>query len=125
MPSQVVIDHLELAKDFLGRSKEYLEKGDLHQASEKGWGAGSHIIKAVGVANNWPYEFHDDFESVVMNARQRYRQPSLLELSRAAEALHRNYYKRKQLLNLDLIREDIQRVERMIDVLQPFVLDES
>ena len=125
MPSQVVIDHLELAKDFLGRSKEYLEKSDLHQASEKGWGAGSHIIKAVGVANNWPYEFHDDFESVVMNARQRYRQPSLLELSRAAEALHRNYYKRKQLLNLDLIREDIQRVERMIDVLQPFVLDES
>lgn len=123
MSTQAIIDHLELAKDFLRRSKEYLEKGNLHQASEKGWGAGSHIVKAVGVANNWPYDSHDEFESVVMNARQRYRQPGILELSRAAEALHRNYYKRKRLLNADLIREDIHRVERMIDVLEPFVAD--
>ena len=125
MSTQVVMDHLELAKDFLGRSKEYFERGDLHQASEKGWGAGSHIIKAVGAANNWPYESHDDFEFVVMNARQGYRRPGLLELSRAAEALHRNYYKRKQLLNADLIHEDIRRVERMIDILEPFVLGET
>ena len=121
MTTNAVSEHAQLARDFLERSKGYLAEGDLHQASEKGWGAAAHIVKAVAAANGWEYEHHDDFSSVVMNARQRYRQPSLREMSRAAEALHVNYYKRKELLNPDLIREDIEDVERMVNVLLPFV----
>ncbi len=122
MATEIVADHVELAKSFLERSKSYLAQGDLHQASEKGWGAASHIIKAVAAANGWEYERHDDFENVVVNARQRYRQPGILDMSRAGEALHKNYYKRSLLLNADIIREDIQRVERMVNILQPFLV---
>ena len=122
MATEAVADHVQLARDFLGRSKSYLAQGDLHQASEKGWGAAAHIIKAVAAANGWDYEHHDHFSSVVMNARQRYRQPSLRELSRAAEALHVNYYKRKEFLNADVIREDIGDVEKMVNFLQPFII---
>ena len=121
MTPSAVTEHVQLAQDFLERSKNYLEEGDLHQASEKGWGAAAHIIKAVAAANRWEYEHHDDFSSVVMNARQRYRQPRLREMSRAAEALHVNYYKRKELLNPDLIREDIGDVEQMVNALLPFL----
>jgi hypothetical protein len=42
-------------------------------------------------------------------------------MSRAAEALHVNYYKRKDLLNADLISEDIQDVENMVNVLVPLI----
>ena len=122
MATEIVADHVELAKNFLERSKSYLAQGDLHQASEKGWGAASHIIKAVAAANGWEYERHDDFESVVVNARQRYRQPGILDMSRAGEALHRNYYKRSLLLNASIIREDIQKVERMVNILQPLLV---
>ena len=122
MATEIVADHVELARDFLERSKSYRAQGDLHQASEKGWGAASHIIKAVAAANNWQYESHDEFENVVLNARQRYRQWSLLDMSRAAEALHRNYYKRSLLLNAEVIRRDIQNVERMVNILQPFLI---
>ena len=122
MAAEIVTDHVELARNFLERSKSYLAQGDLHQASEKGWGAASHIVKAVAAANNWEYESHDEFENVVVNARQRYRQPGLLEMSRAAEALHRNYYKRSLLLNADVIRKDIQDVEKMANVLQLFLV---
>lgn len=121
MTPSAVTEHVQLAEDFLERSKNYLEEGDLHQASEKGWGAAAHIIKAVAAANGWEYEHHDQFSGVVMNARQRYRQPSLREMSRAAEALHVNYYRRKELLNPDLIREDISDVEQMVNVLLPFL----
>lgn len=121
MTTNAGTEHVQLAKEFLERSKSYLAEGDLHQASEKGWGAAAHIIKAVAAANGWEYEHHDQFSSVVMNARQRYRQPSLREMSRAAEALHVNYYKRKELLNPDLIREDIGDVEQMVNVLLPFI----
>ena len=122
MASEIVTDHVAQARSFLERSKSYLAQGDLHQASEKGWGAASHIIKAVAAANNWEYEYHDQFESVVINARQRYRQPSLLEMSRAAEALHRNYFRRSLLLNADAIREDVDDVERMVNFLEPLVV---
>ena len=121
MTPNTVLDHVEIAKEFLERSKNYLAVGDLHQASEKGWGAAAHIIKAVAAANGWEYEHHDHFSNVVMNARQRYRQPRLRDMSRAAEALHVNYYKRKDLLNADLISEDIQDVENMVNVLVPLI----
>ena len=32
----VAADHVNQARDFLTRSREYLTQGDLHQASEKG-----------------------------------------------------------------------------------------
>ena len=33
MATEIVADHVELARDFLARSKSYLAQGDLHQAS--------------------------------------------------------------------------------------------
>ena len=38
MASEAVAEHIEMAKEFLERSQSYLQQGDLHQASEKGWG---------------------------------------------------------------------------------------
>ena len=122
MATDIVADHVDLARNFLERSKSYLAQGDLHQASEKGWGAASHIIKAVAAANNWEYERHDDFDSVVINARQRYRQPSLRLYGNSAQSLHRNYYKRSLLLNASVIQEDIGDVEEMVNILQPFLV---
>ena len=122
MATDIVADHVELARDFLERSKSYLAQGDLHQVSEKGWGAASHIIKAVAAANNWEYERHDDFDSVVINARQRYRQPSLRQYGNSAQSLHRNYYKRSLLLNAGIIQEEIGDVEEMVNILQPFLV---
>ena len=122
MATEIVADHVELARNFLERSKSYLAQGDLHQASEKGWGAASHIIKAVAAANGWEYERHDEFDSVVTNARQRYRQPSLRGYGNSAQSLHRNYYKRSLLLNAGDIQENLEDVERMVNILQPFLV---
>ena len=43
-------DYRQQARNFLGKSREYLAEGDLHQASEKGWGAAAWIAKAVAEA---------------------------------------------------------------------------
>ena len=120
MAVQAVTEHVDLARKFLRRSREYLAESDLHQASEKGWGAASHIIKAVAAREGWQYEIHDDFGVVVRNARQRYRQPGLSAMSYAAQELHRNYYKRDLLLDGTEIAEQLEEVERMVNILQPF-----
>ena len=122
MATETVADHVELARNFLERSKSYLAQGDLYQASEKGWGAASHIVKAAAAANNWKYEYHDQFDSVVINARQRYRQPGIRQYGNSAQSLHRNYYKRDLLLNASIIQEEIDDVERMVNILEPFLV---
>lgn len=114
-------DHIALAREFLRRSREYLHDGDLHQASEKGWGAAAHIAKAVAVARGWEYEHHDQFDMIIQNARHQFRQPGLRNYGQPAQSLHRNYYQHPSLLNADAIREDIDDVETMLDVLEPFI----
>lgn len=114
-------DHIALAREFLRRSREYLDDGDLHQASEKGWGAAAHIAKAVAASRGWEYEHHDQFDMIIQNARHQFRQPSLRGYGQSAQSLHRNYYQHPSLLNADAIREDIDDVETMLDVLEPFI----
>lgn len=117
-----VADHLRLARNFLARSRQYLAQDDLHQASEKGWGAAAHLAKAVAASQRWEYEHHDQFDNVIDNARNRFRQPSVRQYSQAAHSLHRNYYKHPSLLSNDNIREDIDDVEKLLDVLEPFIV---
>ena len=40
-------DYRQQALHSLGKSREYLAEGHLHQASEKGWGAAAWMAKAV------------------------------------------------------------------------------
>ena len=48
-------DYRQQARNFLGKSREYLAEGDLHQASEKGWGAAAWMAKAVAETRGWEY----------------------------------------------------------------------
>lgn len=107
------------AWDFLAKSRQYLADGDLHQASEKGWGAAAHMMKAVAAARGWEYEMHDQFRSAVRNARQWSRDERLRTLGYSAEALHKNYYQRKVFLDSEEIRADLDDVELMLNILQP------
>ena len=121
MVTNAVTDHLKLARDFLARSKEYLADGDLHQVSEKGWGAASHTIKAVAAANGWEYEHHDQFDNIVVNASHRYRQPGLIRMADAAHALHVSFYKREEFIDADATGRRVSDIEAMVNTLERFV----
>ena len=74
----------------------YLSEGDLHQASEKGWGAAAHMAKAVAAARGWEYETHEQFFSVMENAGHVARlQRQVSRLSSVAYKLHGHLYKRR------------------------------
>ena len=121
-----IADHASQAQEFLAKSREYLSQGDLHQASEKGWGAAAHMAKAVAVAQGWTYETHADFYVVLNQARWQTGQSELSVLRSVANELHGNYYRRKRHLDSDSIREDLERVVQMLDILRPLTtLDDS
>ena len=121
MTTRVVTDHLGNAQIFLEKSKQYLAEGDLHQASEKGWGAAAHIAKAIAAVHGWQYEIHDHFDIVIYNAREHYRLSwELIDFGNAAHALHRNYYLNSFLLKDEIIERNIESVERLVNALEPY-----
>ena len=114
-----VADHAAQADEFLVRAREYLADGQLHQASEKGWGAAAHMAKAVAEAQGWEYERHADFSVVLNHARRLTDNARLGDLRATANDLHGNYYRRKRQLDAETIGEDIEKVAQLLELLAP------
>ena len=116
---ETVADYRMQARDFLIKSREYLAAGDLHQASEKGWGAAAWMAKAVAEAQGWEYERHEQFSVVLNNANRLTGDDRLRGLRSIANELHKNFYTRKQFLNADIIGKDLDSVADLLDLLDP------
>lgn len=117
-----VRDHAAQARDFLIRGREYLAAGDLHQASEKGWGAAAHMAKAVALAQGWQYTRHSHFHRVMNQAGRLTGNTRLPFLHGRAEILHINYYELKDDLDTEQISKDLQSVAEMLDILTPLTI---
>ncbi len=112
-------DYQRKSREFLVRGRAFLAEGDLHQASEKGWGAAAWMAKAVATAQGWEYRLHGQFGVVLNNARQLTGDDRLRGLRGIANDLHGNYYKREFLLNADAIGLDLDSMAELLDILEP------
>ena len=111
--------HADQAREFLGRALEYFASGDLHQASEKGWGAAAHMAKAVALTQGWQYDRHSDFHQIINQARRQTGNDQLRLLSGRANDLHANFYDLRSGLDDDVIREDLGGMTQLLDILEP------
>ena len=123
MEDNTVQDYIQQSRDFLYKARQYLSEDDLHQASEKGWGAASHMAKAVAHANGWEYQKHHQFNVVLNNIRRLTGNDEVLTLRAVANELHGNYYERKRFLDAEAIGLSLDHVETLIDIMQPLALD--
>ena len=114
-----VADYARQSREFLGKGREYLAAGDLHQASEKGWGAAAWMAKAVAEAQGWQYKKHDEFFTVMRQAQDVSGDSRLRNLRRAANELHGYYYTRRIFLRHDDIEQGLDEVALLLDILQP------
>ncbi len=112
-------DVAQQSRQFLERARSYLADGDLHQASEKAWGAAAHMAKAVAAANGWTYEKHSDFSIVLNNAWELTGNDQIRPLRAIANDLHGNYYRRARFLSANEIAADIESVAELVDILAP------
>ena len=111
-------DYRQQAYYFLEKSQEYLAEGDLHQASEKGWGAAAWMAKAVAVTQDWEYERHEQFNVVLRNARNATGDDRLPALRGAANELHGNFYTRKRFLDTQDIGQSLDGMADLLEILE-------
>ena len=128
--NSAVADYRQQAREFLVKSRQYLAEDDLHQASEKGWGAAAWMAKAVSEAQGWQYRYHEQFNDVLNRARAQLPttgsrlarltgDPRLSGWRGIANDLHRYFYTRKLFLDAAVIREDLDHVSQLLDILEP------
>ena len=117
--------HAAQAREFLDRGRGFLAAGDLHQASEKGWGAAAHMAKAIAVAQGWQYTRHSHFHRVMNLAGRLTGNARLPFLHGRAEILHINYYELKDDLDAAQIGKDLENIAEMLAILAPLTGLES
>ena len=114
-----VADYRRQAREFLIKSRGYLENDDLRQAAGKGWGAAAWMAKAAAEAQGWQYSRHDEFFTVMYQAQDITGDSRLENLRRVANELRGFFYTRKIFLRPDVISRNLAQVELLLDLLQP------
>ena len=114
-----VADYRQQAREFLVKSRQYLAEDDLHQASEKGWGAAAWMAKAVAEAQGWKYTRHDEFVDVMYRAQQLSGDARVSRFRARANELHGFFYTRKRFLFPQAIDEGLNEMATLLDILEP------
>ena len=123
MTTDAATEYRQQAREFIAKARQYLADGDLHQASEKGWGAASHMVKAVADVLGESYERHEEFRRVVSIAGRRLgSRRTIVRLAHSAEMLHSNYYQRKRFLDAEDINDDLDDVAELLNRLELLIL---
>ena len=86
----VAPEHLQLARQFLIDADKELDAGDVFQASEKLWGAASHMVIAEMHRRGIKQSGHRTMVQSVGDFGKDFNDPVLRPLFTSAEILHAN-----------------------------------
>ena len=115
--------HRDQSRVYLEQAKEELRNGELLQASEKGWGAASQIVKAVAEERGWEHNghwfLHDAVSSLVAETGDR----DLRTLFSAANQLHTNFY--EGWLGQSAVAQCLDEVERFVEKVEALLEREA
>ena len=104
---------------MLAQGLDELERGDVRQASEKGWGAAAQMIKAISETRGWRHTSHRDLYAAVNRLVRETGDGGLLDLFNVAGNLHINFY--ENWLDDETVRDGLSDMERLLDKLEPLV----
>lgn len=85
-------DHIETARQFLADADREYEAGDILQASEKMWGAASHVVIAELKDRGVAHRTHRSLVEGVDRLAEEWETPELADWFIAAQRLHSNFY---------------------------------
>ena len=111
-------EHMEVSRRFLEHTDEFLDAGDLPQASEKAWGAVAQYLKAAANQRGWQNGTHRDFFTIKNRLAQETDDPRRIsELFAILREQHVTFYEisypREEVeLGVESAKEFIDRLER-------------
>ena len=87
--------YTELSRWCLCEADNYLRRRNNMQASEKGWGATAHALKAIAEERGWNHNSHGLIVDIAKQVADEQGRADLLLLFGVAQALHVNFYENR------------------------------
>lgn len=85
-------EHVQTAREFLGRSDRYFAAGDRLQGSEKPWGAAAHAVLAVARIRGMRLGRHSRLREMADRLSREMGEPLIAADFDSAERFHANFY---------------------------------
>ena len=107
------------SEHFLAQARRELAAGDLAQASEKGWGATTQMLKAIADQRGWEHNRHRHYHRTASRLRAETGDGDIFRLFSVASALHENFYEND--MDAALVAESLDDVEALLHKLRPLL----
>ena len=105
---------------FLAQARHELAGGDLAQASEKGCGATTQMLKAIAEQRGWERHRHRHYHRAASRIRAETGDGEVRRLFDSATALHENFYEDDMVA--DEVAERLDDVEALVGRLLPLLI---
>ena len=109
----------EASRQLLKQAHTQLERGDLREASGKGWSAAAQMVKAVAEGRQWGHSDHAQLFTAVRRLREETDDREISRLFHAANSLNGNYF--EDWLEAETVAESLDDVERFLDKVEPLL----
>ncbi len=109
----------QASEHFLDQARQELAAGDLPQASEKGWGAATQMLKAIAEQRGWEHNRHRHYHRAASRLRAETGDGDIRRLFAVASDLHENFCEND--MAADLVAESLDDVEALLEKLRPLL----
>ena len=109
----------QASEHFLAQARRELADGGLAQASEKGWGAATQLLKAIAVQHGWEHSRHRHYHRTASRLRAETGDGDIRRLFAVARDLHENFYEND--MEAALVAESLDDVEALLGKLLPLL----
>ena len=114
-------DYQVSSQAMTGQSRDELARGDLQQASEKGWGAAAQTMKAIAESRGWEHGRHRHLHQIASRLRAEAGDRDIYRLFNTAGALHENFYEDQMTIQdvaeaLEDVQELLKNLEQIMSI---------
>jgi hypothetical protein len=109
-------EYRERSRDYLAKAFQESQNNDMTQASEKGWGAASLMVKAIAEQRGLDHQRHGFLFRVVDNLVRESGDDELNTLFHVANGLHGNFY--ENWFSARQVESGLHAMERFVDKME-------
>ncbi len=115
------LNHWETSRRFILQADAELAAGDLLQASEKGWGAAAHAMKAIAEERGWRHDNHSVLFNIADRLVRETGRSEIKELFHTASSAHKNFYEGK--MAKEAVADSLSDIRRLLEILSGLSTD--
>jgi hypothetical protein len=115
-PEDLVEQYKALSEKYFTEAKEFLDRGDLVQASEKLWGAAALAVKMVAGRRGLKLEKRGSLWEFVSRLSRECGDEDIVTLFIVANGLHRNFYENQ--MDRESLEVAVRNIKKLIEKLK-------